>query len=50
MPKMLSCLHLILEMGMTDTVFGGFSQYTERHRCEYVEILAYCLLFGEVLG
>lgn len=49
MPKMLSCLHLILEMDMTDTVFGGSSQCSERHRCEDVEIVACCLLLGEVL-
>lgn len=49
MPKMLSCLHLILEMDVTNTVFGGSSQCSERHRCEDVEILARCLLLGEVL-
>lgn len=50
MPKMLSCLHLTLEMDMTDTIYGGSSQRSERHRCEDVEILTHCLLVGEVLG
>lgn len=49
MPKMLSCLHLTLGMDMTDTVYEGSSQHSERHRCEDVEILTY-LLVGEVLG
>lgn len=50
MPKMLSCLHLTLEVGMTDTIYGGSSQHNKRHRCENVEILTHCLLIGEVLG
>lgn len=49
MPKMLSCLRLTLDMDMTGIIYGGSSQCSERHRCEYVEILTHCLLVGEVL-
>lgn len=44
MPKMLSSVHLMLEMYMTDTLHGGSSQCSGRHRREDAEILAYCLL------
>jgi len=35
-------------MDMTDTIYGGSSQRSERHRCEDVEILTHHLLVGEV--
>lgn len=43
MPKMLFCLHVMLEMYMTDTIHGGSSQCSERCRCEDADILTHHL-------
>lgn len=50
MPKMFSCLHLMLEMYMRDAIHGGSPQCSEGCRCDDAEILTYHLLVGEVLG